>query len=748
MPGPTKHIVQGDYYDGQTSVRYPVSMIFAGGKLKVIGTKVDLEFDLRRVRRSLRVADTPRWLYLPGGGACVTADNDAVDVIKRIVRYDQVLHQWESRPAIAAVAVLLVFAFVFALVYRGLPALAEEIAYRIPVEAETLLGQQALQGLDSWILQPSALPHGRQQELREKFSAMTRAAGDETPYRLEFRASRIGPNAFALPSGIIVLLDDLVKLARRDEEVLGVLAHELGHVHNRHTMRMLLESSATALVIAGLTGDIASTTSLAAGAPALLLQTKYSRDNEREADAYAVELMKKASVDPGALARILARLDGGAGKKKRRGPLPTFLSTHPATDERKALALAAGKAEPREEEEQKVAIPEPRLQPVDPVQREIVVLIGKRDYEGLEARLAGVQQRYEQSAIGEEELETAFRAFRRVGAAAEPALTEWSGKMPKSYAAHTALGIYYLWRGIAARGSAYARDTTDEQMQAMQTLLGKARTELEGSLALTAKPHISHLSLITLSRYVGDGSLGVRHFREGLKVSPQSVSLRLARMTTVEPRWRGSYREMEALARDAAVELKDPAAAGRVASRVPAYRAWEKQRERGFAEALQLYDEAIRLDERASNARCERSWVLSELGRHEEAYLAAREGLMRDREAGYCVERVAWTVQYAKDRDEVVAMTSLVIAIDPGVAQAYNQRGWAQQGLGRSKEAFEDYLASARLGDEWGELMAGKAFHAGVGVPRNPTEGTEWLRKSAAQGNAEAKRMLDAADRK
>src|SRR5438094_7952747 len=106
---------------------------------------------------------------------------------------------------------------------------------------------------------------------------MARAAGETTPYSLEFRQSFIGANAFALPSGIIVVTDDLVRLSRSDDEVLGVLAHELGHVKHRHTMRRLLEGSATALIIAGGTGDLASTTSPAAAAPAARLQTTYPR---------------------------------------------------------------------------------------------------------------------------------------------------------------------------------------------------------------------------------------------------------------------------------------------------------------------------------------------------------------------------------------------------------------------------------------------------------------------------------------
>jgi predicted Zn-dependent protease len=102
-------------------------------------------------------------------------------------------------------------------------------------------------------------------------------------------------------------------------------------------MRRLLEGSAIALLVAGVTGDVASATSLAAAAPTLVLQTKFSRDNEREADAYAIELLRKAGFDPHHFAAILARMEAQA---PRAPMLPTFLSTHPSTGERKALSGA------------------------------------------------------------------------------------------------------------------------------------------------------------------------------------------------------------------------------------------------------------------------------------------------------------------------------------------------------------------------------------------------------------------------
>jgi Zn-dependent protease with chaperone function len=332
-------VIEAGYFDGKSSVKRPVGIVVSRGKLKIIGRDLEQEFDARLVRRSLRIADTPRWLYLPGGGACVTSDNAAVDRITRERGYERTLHKWESRPAYAALAVALVVGMLWLLVDRGVPVAVEHIAEHIPVEAEATLGRETLRALDERVMRKSTLPGSKQNALRAKFADMARAAGETTPHTLEFRESFLGANAFALPSGIIIVTDELVRVSKSDDEVLGVLAHELGHVKHRHTMRRLLEGSATALIIAGVTGDVASTTSLAAAAPTLLLQTKYSRDNEREADAYAVEMMRRANVDPTHLARILTRMERRSGARGTR--IPTFLSTHPQTAEREALALAA-----------------------------------------------------------------------------------------------------------------------------------------------------------------------------------------------------------------------------------------------------------------------------------------------------------------------------------------------------------------------------------------------------------------------
>lgn len=337
--------IAAGYFDGKTSVRHEVSVLIGGGRVKLIGRDVSLEFDARKVRAAPRLANTPRWLYLPGGGACVILDNDAVDRFAREKGLTRLLNRLEARPAYAVAAVGLVVALVWLLVDRGLPPAVEYVAEKIPRSAETSLGEQTLEALGhNKVLAPSNLPPQRVASLRTRFGSLAKSAGDVGTLHLEFRASPpIGPNAFALPGGIIVVTDELVKLSANDEEVLAVLAHEIGHVRYRHTMRQLLQGSATALIIAGVTGDIASTTSLAASAPALLLQTKYSRDYEREADAFAIDLLQKNAIGPEHFAAILERLETSTRERRRFGA-PSFLSTHPPTEERERLARAAAPA--------------------------------------------------------------------------------------------------------------------------------------------------------------------------------------------------------------------------------------------------------------------------------------------------------------------------------------------------------------------------------------------------------------------
>jgi predicted Zn-dependent protease len=646
----------------------------------------------------------------------------------------------------AVAAIALVAGLLWLLIDRGLPPVVETIAERIPRGAETALGEQTLDALSKDWLQPSALPQARREALRQEFDDLAKSAGDTGTLRLEFRASPIGANAFALPSGIIVVTDDLVKLARNDQQVLAVLAHEIGHVRYRHTMRRLLQSSATALIIAAVTGDIASTTSLAASAPALLLQTRYSRDYEREADAFAIDLLQKTGIGAQHFAAILARLEG---KNRGRGFMPTFLSSHPPTAEREALARAGAGAAAEEDAEGEFsdAVAQldrtrkrPPLALIDPEQKQIAELLEKRDFAALERALDARRLAFEGDSKASVPLENAFRTFERLPPSAVPALDEWVKAFPSSYDARVARGGFWVSRGVEERGQELYGDTPKQKLAAMEVYFDAALAELERSLAFSEKPYLTRRYMMNMMLITGSRDELEENYREALKLAPGSVETRLAYMRSLEPRWGGSYREMEAYAAESRKAL-GAEGTRRIEARIPAYRGFESRKAKDLDKALEYFDAAVALDP-DPRVLCERAGVLGAMKRYKEGFGDAGRALAKARYDRYCMDVAVWLAAQVDDSPEVIRVTSLVIEIDSASDSAYARRGWEYQRSGKIDLAFPDYLAAAKLGNAWAQTQVGKLYWSGVGVKRDPEEALAWLEKADKQGEPNAKASL------
>lgn len=137
-------------------------------------------------------------------------------------------------------------------------------------------------------------------------------------------------NAFALPGGYILILDGLIKATDRPEELAGVLAHEIQHVEQRHSTRMVLREASFGLLISAVTGN-------SQGFDKILQTARqigalgYSRDSEQSADTEGMKLMIKSGIDPTGM------IDFFEIMKKESGDMKGFLeylSTHPSTGDR------------------------------------------------------------------------------------------------------------------------------------------------------------------------------------------------------------------------------------------------------------------------------------------------------------------------------------------------------------------------------------------------------------------------------
>jgi len=327
--------IKAFYYDGRSSAQIPVSASFdISGVVKIEGKTLNLTTSFDKLSVTARLGNTRRSLFLEDGAKLETEDNDAIDRICRQFaqgRWQAVLHRIEQHWLYVFLALAISVLSIWASIEYGVPVAAKWAAKSIPRSVEEQIGVQALANLDDWLFDKSNIDIAKQKRLQQRFSQIASTKSDEYRYRLLLRdGKKLGANAMALPGGIIIATDALVELAENDEQLLATFAHEMGHVVYQHGIRSLLQDSMTAVLMIGLLGDISSISSLSATLPTVLVESRYSRQFEQEADRYAIERLHEQQIDTKHFVRILTLL-----KQSHHSDTELeYLSTHPNINKR------------------------------------------------------------------------------------------------------------------------------------------------------------------------------------------------------------------------------------------------------------------------------------------------------------------------------------------------------------------------------------------------------------------------------
>jgi len=136
-------------------------------------------------------------------------------------------------------------------------------------------------------------------------------------------------NAFSLPDGNIVVFTGLLDLMKDYDELAGLIGHEVSHVNNRHSMKMLCRNLSGYLFISAVLSDVNGIMAIIGDNVHNLQSLSYSRQFERQADEQGTRLMILNGINPKGMTDLFSRL-----KSSEKVSLPAFISSHPITSDR------------------------------------------------------------------------------------------------------------------------------------------------------------------------------------------------------------------------------------------------------------------------------------------------------------------------------------------------------------------------------------------------------------------------------
>ncbi|WP_051332640.1 M48 family metallopeptidase [Cucumibacter marinus] len=344
-------VVEARYFDGETARPQPVTVTVTGssaesGFLTIADPATGREIG-RWPRSSLRPAAEAR-------NCVVIASSDARNANARIAvhGFEQVQSFRQALPTLRRAShvdrfeqlrflvvstmalVVVIGAFIF-----GVPLIARQIVAVIPPEFEADLGDRVLEQVETvfgaegrGLVQCDPDPNSPANLAIARF--VDRVLEDvDTPFDVRVSVIRSPiQNAFALPGGRIFYFSALLKASDDPDAFAGVLAHEIGHVVERHGMENAVATAGSGLLVALVLGD-ATGLSVGAVVGQALIDSRFSREAERSADNFAIAAADRLGFGLEPMGDMLVDVAGGGDAERAL----SLLSSHPLTDERRAL---------------------------------------------------------------------------------------------------------------------------------------------------------------------------------------------------------------------------------------------------------------------------------------------------------------------------------------------------------------------------------------------------------------------------
>lgn len=321
----------GVYFDGMSSRRRAVMLELSDA----LAMTEDGELLARWAYADIRRADGPSGLLRL---SCASAPplarleiRDAQLAAMLVARCSKLDDNLPNRKGVAAIvgwslaaAVSIVLVVLF-----GVPFAADRLTPLVPQSFERRLGDVAEAQIEVMFDAKRCDAAAGQAAFEKLIGAVRQSAGLDNSVQSGVLATSV-PNAFALPGGKVYLFEGLLDKAENPDEIAGVLAHELGHLRHRDSMRELIHNGGTSFLIGLLFGDVTGSGALIFASRSLVTSS-YSRDAETSADTFAIDTMHRLGRPAKPMGELMLRV---TGKEGGRGG--SIISSHPLTEDRLA----------------------------------------------------------------------------------------------------------------------------------------------------------------------------------------------------------------------------------------------------------------------------------------------------------------------------------------------------------------------------------------------------------------------------
>ncbi len=333
-------IYEGEYFERLSSKS-------SDAEIMIRGKKAEIKVGSEGVKRILAIKSiqNKKDIHLADGSLFVLKSPLPADELAQISsRFERTIAWLEFFSPKRALILGLIFISAVILYRLALLSVSHVAVSIFPESWERKIGENAYQAVRIGFLRPSQLASSRIERLTAEARRLLLISGLDESVEIKFHESSkiIGPNALAFPGGPIVVTDGLVELLAEDRQVLAVIAHEIAHVKERHSLRQIVEIVGISVLAAIVFGANEAIIEEASAIAVDLWALNMSRDFERDADLLGVELLREANIDPAHFKAALEKLTHYLCKNIPVSQIEdcledqsgNWLSTHPTGAER------------------------------------------------------------------------------------------------------------------------------------------------------------------------------------------------------------------------------------------------------------------------------------------------------------------------------------------------------------------------------------------------------------------------------